>query len=65
MANRGQSGIFVSNGKIYFGNGVIANSSDVTDITGSNDVDNELVDCAKNGVTLGQFLNATIKNSIK
>lgn len=65
MANRGQSGIFVSNGKIYFGNGVIANSSDVTDITGSNEVDNELVDCAKNGVTLGQFLNATIKNSIK
>lgn len=65
MANRGQSGIFVSNGKIYFGNGVIANSSDVTDVTGSNDVDNELVDCAKNGVTLGQFLNATIKNSIK
>ena len=65
MANRGKSGIFVSNGKIYFGNGVVSNSSDVTDITGSNDVDNELVDCAKNGVTLGQFLNATIKNSIK
>lgn len=65
MANRGKSGIFVSNGKIYFGNGVVSNSTDVTDITGSNDVDNELVDCAKNGVTLGQFLNATIKNSIK
>ena len=65
LANKGQSGIRVANGKIYFGNGVIANSSDVTDVTGSNEVDNELVDCAKNGVTLGQFLNATIKNSIK
>jgi hypothetical protein len=65
LANKGQSGIRVANGKIYFGNGVIANSSDVTDVTGSNEVENELVDCAKNGVTLGQFLNATIKNSIK
>ena len=65
LANKGQSGIRVSNGKIYFGNGVIANSSDVTDVTGSNEAENELVDCAKNGVTLGQFLNATIKNSIK
>ena len=65
LANRGQSGIRVANGKIYFGNGVIANSSDVTDVVGSNEVENELVDCAKNGVTLGQFLNATIKNSIK
>lgn len=65
LANKGHSGIRVANGKIYFGNGVIANSSDVTDIVGSNEVENELVDCAKNGVTLGQFLNATIKNSIK
>jgi hypothetical protein len=65
LANKGQSGIRVANGKIYFGNGVIANSSDVTDVTGSNEVESELVDCAKNGVTLGQFLNATIKNSIK
>ena len=65
LANKGQSGIRVANGKIYFGNGVIANSSDVTDVVGSNEVENELVDCAKNGVTLGQFLNATIKNSIK
>jgi hypothetical protein len=65
LANKGQSGIRIANGKIYFGNGVIANSSDVTDVTGSNEVENELVDCAKNGVTLGQFLNATIKNSIK
>lgn len=65
LANKGQSGIRVANGKIYFGNGVIANSNDVTDVIGSNEVDNELVDCAKNGVTLGQFLNATIKNSIK
>lgn len=65
MANRGKSGIYVSNGKIYFGNNVSASSDDVMDIAGSNDVENELVDCAKNGVTLGQFLNATIKNSIK
>lgn len=65
LANKGKSGIRVANGKIYFGNGVIANSSDVTDVVGSNEVENELVDCAKNGVTLGQFLNATIKNSIK
>ena len=65
LANKGQSGIRVVNGKIYFGNGVIANSDDVTDVVGSNEVENELVDCAKNGVTLGQFLNATIKNSIK
>jgi hypothetical protein len=65
MANKGKSGIYVSNGKIYFGNNVSANSSDVTDVVGSNNTDNELVDCAKNGVTLGQFLNATIKNSIK
>lgn len=65
MANRGKSGIYVSNGKIYFGNNVSASADDVMDIAGSNDVENELVDCAKNGVTLGQFLNATIKNSIK
>ena len=65
LANKGQSGIRVSNGKIYLGNGVIANSSDVTDVTGSNEAENELVDCAKNGVTLGQFLNATTKNSIR
>ena len=65
LANRGQSGIRVANGKIYFGNSVVSNSADVIDVVGSNEVENELVDCAKNGVTLGQFLNATIKNSIK
>lgn len=65
LANKGQSGIRVANGKIYFGNSVVSNSADVIDVVGSNEVENELVDCAKNGVTLGQFLNATIKNSIK
>ena len=65
LANKGQSGIRVANGKIYFGNNVVSNSADVIDVVGSNEVENELVDCAKNGVTLGQFLNATIKNSIK
>lgn len=65
LANRGKSGVTVVNGRVYFGNNVSASTSDVIDVDGTNDTNSNLVDCAKNGVTLGQFLNATIKNTIK
>lgn len=64
MANNGASGIRIANGRIYFGNNVSVKKDDITQVDGNNNVPSELVDCAKNGVTLGQFLNATIKNSI-
>lgn len=65
LANKGKSGIFVENGKIYFGNAVSSVPTDVIDIDGTNETNSPLVDCAKNGVSLGQFLNAAIKNSIR
>lgn len=65
MANKGKSGISVVNGRIYFGDNVSTSTSNIIDVEGSNDIKSDLVDCAKNGVTLGQFLNATIKNTIK
>lgn len=64
MANNGKSGITVQNGRIFFGPTVSADASDITDVDGTNKTDSDIVDCAKNGVTLGQFLDATIKNSI-
>ena len=65
MANNGNNGISIINGRIYFGPNVSAKASDITDVEGDNSVVNDLVDCAKNGVTIGQFLNATVKNSLK
>ena len=65
MANKGKSGVTVVNGRVYFGDNVSASTSDVIDVDGTNDTNSNIVDCAKNGVTLGQFLNATIKNTIK
>lgn len=65
LANDGNSGISIINGRLYFGPNVSVNSSDIEDVDGDNAVINNLVDCAKNGVTVGQFLNATVKNSLK
>lgn len=65
MANNGQSGIFLKNGRLYFGPNVSSKPNDVTDIEGNNIADSDLVDCARNDVTIGQFLNATLKNSLK
>ena len=65
LANNGQSGIFLKNGRLYFGPNVSTKPSDVSDIEGVNTADSELVDCARNNVTIGQFLNATLKNSLK
>ncbi len=65
LANNGQSGIFLKNGRLYFGPNVSSKPNDVTDIEGNNIADSELVDCARNDVTIGQFLNATLKNSLK
>ena len=70
MANDNKPGITVSNGRIYFGdpNGCNTVSSDINDITdtaGSNKVDDPLVDCARTGISIGQFLNATTKNKVK
>ena len=65
LANDGESGIKFVNGRIYFGNNVYSNPNDITDIQGTNKVDSNLVDCARNGVTLSQFLDATIKNEVK
>ena len=65
LANNGESGIKLVNGKIYFGNNVYSDPNDISDVRGSNKVDSDLVDCARNGVTLGQFLDATIRNNAK
>lgn len=65
MANNGNSGISVINGRIYFGPNVSVKSTDITDVDGDNIAESNLVDCAKSGVTIGQFLNATVKNSLK
>lgn len=64
MANKGKGGITVQNGRIYFGPNVSVASDDVTDIEGESAEESSLVDCAKKGMTVGQFLDATIKNSI-
>ena len=65
MANNGNSGISVINGRIYFGPNVSVKATDITDVDGDNIAESNLVDCAKSGVTIGQFLNATVKNSLK
>ena len=65
MANNGNSGISIINGRIYFGPNVSAKTTDITDVDGDNIAESDLVDCAKSGVTIGQFLNATVKNSLK
>ncbi len=66
MANNNTSGISIINGRIYFGDsGVSSNPNDVSDVDGTNKTDNPYVDCARTGVTLGQFLNATTKNNLK
>lgn len=62
ISQKGSSGISIINGRIYFGDTVSANTFDVTDIDGTNLRDSSVVDCAREGVTLGQFLNATITN---
>jgi len=64
LANNGKSGLRIENGRIYFGSSVSVSASDAEDITGTNDTTSDKVDCAKNGVTIGQFINATVKNSI-
>lgn len=61
IANKGKSGIYIKDGRIYFGKNVSASTENLTDIEGTNKVDNDLVDCAKDGTTLGQFLNSIIK----
>lgn len=53
ITKTGNSGITVKDGKIYFGA--------VEDSVSS--VDSSIVDCAVSGVTLGEFLNATLRNS--
>lgn len=58
------NGISVVNGRIYFGSTISASTSNISDVVGNNDTSSNIVDCAKNGVTIGQFLNATIKNQI-
>ena len=65
MTNNGNSGISVINGRIYFGPNVSVKATDITDVDGDNIAESDLVDCAKSGVTIGQFLNATVKNSLK
>lgn len=65
MTNNGNSGISIINGRIYFGPNVSAKTTDITDVDGDNIAESDLVDCAKSGVTIGQFLNATVKNSLK
>lgn len=54
VSKKGNSGLTVKNGKIYFG----AIDETLTS------VDSSIVDCATDGTTLGEFLNATIRNSM-
>lgn len=53
ITKTGDSGITIKDGKIYFGS-----YDDVVTNT-----DSPTVDCAVNGTTLGEFLNATLRNS--
>lgn len=53
ISKKGGSGLTLKNGKIYFG--AIDESIE--------NVDSSIVDCATNGTTLGEFLNATLRNS--
>lgn len=53
ITKTGNSGITIKDGKLYFGS--------VEDSVTS--VDSSIVDCAVNGTTLGEFLNATLRNT--
>lgn len=53
ITKTGNSGITIKDGKLYFGS--------VDDSVSS--TDSSIVDCAVNGTTLGEFLNATLRNS--
>ena len=53
ITKTGNNGITVKDGKIYFG--AVEDSVTATD--------SPIVDCAVNGTTLGEFLNATIRNT--
>lgn len=53
ISKKGGSGLTMKNGKIYFG--AIDESLE--------SVDSSIVDCATNGTSLGEFLNATLRNS--
>ena len=64
LANNGDPGIYLKNGRIYFGKNVSTSSTNAVDIKGSNTVDNDLVDCAKDGTTLGQFLHSILKVNV-
>ena len=52
ISKKGDSGLTVKNGKIYFG------AIDEQLVP----VDDALIECSTDGTTLGEFLNATIKN---
>lgn len=53
ISKKGGSGLTLINGKIYFGSVDESLTS----------VDSSIVDCATDGTTLGEFLNATLRNS--
>lgn len=64
MSNNGRSGINIINGRLYFGPNVSVSPTDIEDVDGENIANSNLVDCARNGVTIGQFINATVKNNL-
>lgn len=53
ISKTGDTGLTVKNGKIYFG--------DIDDQITS--VDSSIVNCAANGTSLGEFLNAALRNN--
>lgn len=53
ISKTGDTGLTVKNGKIYFG--------DIDDQITS--VDSSIVNCATNGTSLGEFLNAALRNN--
>ena len=65
LSTNKDSGITVKNGKVYFGGIPASAQTEDTKELPSNEAQSQLVDCAKNGVTLGQFLRATLKNENK
>ena len=53
ISKQGNSGLSIKNGKVYFG----AIDESLTS------VDSSIVDCATDGTSLGEFINATLRNS--
>ena len=64
MANNGNSGISVINGRIYFGPSVSVKATDITDVDGDNIAESNLVDCIITMKAVPKIRHITNKNHI-